>query len=72
MHNLYLDAIAMVSVFGKPDLFITVTCNPKWTEITSNLLPQQMAHQRPDIVSRVFNQKLLAIIEEISVKNVFG
>jgi len=29
----YQDAMAIVSKFGKPDLFITMTCNPKWREI---------------------------------------
>ena len=33
----YQDAIAMVREFGKPDLFITFTCNPKWREISENL-----------------------------------
>jgi hypothetical protein len=34
----YLDAMAIVRAFGKPDLFITMTCNPKWEDITSNLI----------------------------------
>jgi hypothetical protein len=29
----YQDAMAIVSKFGKPDLFIIMTCNPKWREI---------------------------------------
>jgi hypothetical protein len=28
MHKLYQDGMAIVRVFGKPDLFITITCNP--------------------------------------------
>ena len=28
------DAIAMSTKFGHPDIFITMTCNPKWDEIT--------------------------------------
>ena len=34
-HNFqnYQDAMATVRCFGKPDLFITFTCNPKWREI---------------------------------------
>lgn len=34
----YLDAMAIVRAFGKPDLFLTITCNPKWEDITKNLL----------------------------------
>jgi len=37
----YQDAMAIVSKFGKPDLFITMTCNPKWREIEENLLQGQ-------------------------------
>ena len=32
------DAMSYVRKFGRPDLFITVTTNPNWEEITSNLL----------------------------------
>lgn len=28
-HQLYQDAMAMVQKYGRPDLFITFTCNPK-------------------------------------------
>ena len=33
-HQLYQDAMAIVCCFGKPDFFITFTCNPKWKEIS--------------------------------------
>ena len=29
MYQLYQDAMSIVSHFGKPDLFVTFTCNPK-------------------------------------------
>jgi hypothetical protein len=41
MREQYQDAMAMVRAYGKPDLFVTVTCNPKWQEITRELLPGQ-------------------------------
>ena len=50
MHQLYLDTMAIVAKFGKLDAFLTFTCNPKWREITENLLPGQHAHERPDLV----------------------
>ena len=37
MHCRYLDNIALVQQFGKPDLFIAMTCNPKWKEIQDEL-----------------------------------
>ena len=38
MQQNFQDAMAIVREFGKPDLFITFTCNPSWPEITENLL----------------------------------
>ena len=26
----YMDAMALVQCFGKPDIFLTMTCNPNW------------------------------------------
>ena len=56
MKQEYQDAMAIVSAKGKPDLFVTMTCNPKWKEIQDNLLPGQSASDCPDLVSRVFKQ----------------
>ncbi|GFS98755.1 helitron_like_N domain-containing protein [Trichonephila clavipes] len=33
------DAMAYVRHYGRPDLFITFTCNPAWDEIQELLLP---------------------------------
>ncbi|RCV16194.1 hypothetical protein SETIT_3G118400v2, partial [Setaria italica] len=33
----YLDAMALVRKYGKPDIFLTMTCNPNWEEITNEL-----------------------------------
>ena len=62
MHQKYQDAMAVVAKLGKPDLFLTFTCNPKWPEITDNLLPAQNASDRPDLVSRVFKMKFDACL----------
>ncbi|XP_063990617.1 uncharacterized protein LOC135169496 [Diachasmimorpha longicaudata] len=68
----YQDAMAIVRKFGKPDLFITMTCNPNWIEIKENLLPGQTASDRPDIVSRVFDIKKEELIKDVIKKNLFG
>ncbi|XP_044005456.1 uncharacterized protein LOC122850362 [Aphidius gifuensis] len=49
----YQDAMAIVRKFGKPDLFITMTCNLNWREIKENILHGQTASDRPDIVLRI-------------------
>jgi hypothetical protein len=43
MSQLYQDAMAKVCKFGKPNLFVTFTSNPKWKEITDALLLGQTA-----------------------------
>ncbi|CAE1312479.1 unnamed protein product [Acanthosepion pharaonis] len=34
MHERTQDAMTYVRHYGRPDLFVTFTCNPKWVEIT--------------------------------------
>src|SRR5437879_11052764 len=72
MWQLYQDAMAIVRYCGKPDLFITMTCNPLWPEITANLLPGQSAQDRPDLVSRVFKLKLNELLLDLTKRNFFG
>lgn len=67
-----MDAMAIVRTFGKPTLFITITCNPKWPEITEALLPGQKAEDRPDLVARVFHLKLERIVREVTKDGIFG
>ncbi len=65
MGQLYQDAMAKVRKFGKPDFFVTFTCNPKWKEIIDTLLPWQSAKDHPELVTRVFNLKLDALLKDI-------
>ncbi len=65
MGQLYQDAMAKVRKFGKPDLFVTFTCNRKWKEITDALLLGQIAKDRLELVTRVFNLKLDALLKDI-------
>eukprot|EP00877_Chromochloris_zofingiensis_P005850 jgi/Chrzof1/15266/UNPLg00663.t1 len=72
MHQLYQDSMAKVRCFGKPDLFITMTCNPKWQEITDELKPRESANDRPDLVTRVCRMKLNALLKDLLTRNVLG
>ena len=72
MHEYAQDALTYVRHYGRPDLFITCTCNPTWDEIKDHLLPGQMASDRPDILARVFRQKLKTMIDLIVKCQVFG
>ncbi|XP_018577277.1 uncharacterized protein LOC108915665 [Anoplophora glabripennis] len=64
--------MAIVARYGKPDLFITFTCNPRWPEIRDNLEGRQKWEHRPDLVCRVFKRKLDAFIDDIVHKQIYG
>src|SRR5436190_23119764 len=64
--------MAIVDHFGKPDLFVTFTCNPKWQEVTRELLPHQSASDRPDLTARVFHMKLQELLLDLCEKHCLG
>ncbi|PAV76155.1 hypothetical protein WR25_25064 [Diploscapter pachys] len=68
----YQDSMAMVRRYGKPHMFVTFTCNPKWSEITRNLMPGNTVLDEPDLVDRVFNQKLDELMDDLTKKQYFG
>lgn len=72
MQEYIQDAMTYVREYGRPCLFITFTCNPKWPEITNLLLPGQNAIHRHDITARVFKQKLKSLMSFITKLHVFG
>ncbi|GAA0167974.1 hypothetical protein LIER_22798 [Lithospermum erythrorhizon] len=57
--------MALVQEFGQPDLFVTMTYNPNWLEIKEHLQPGEEAHNRPDLLARVFKAKLSILHEKI-------
>ena len=51
----FLDSMTICQNFGKPDIFLTMTCNPHWKEIAENINENENAIDRPDIITRVFH-----------------
>ncbi|XP_060202830.1 uncharacterized protein LOC132631247 [Lycium barbarum] len=72
MRRRYMDAIALVQHFGKPDIFLTMTCNPSWPEIEDLLLPTDEVQNRPDLISRTFKAKVEELKSDIVKKGIFG
>jgi hypothetical protein len=62
MMQAYQDAMAIVRALGIPDVFLTFTCNPNWPEIQLELHEGQTAADRPDLVTRVFQMKMKALL----------
>ena len=48
-HMQFLDAMAICRKFGRPEYFVTMTCNPKWPEILAELRPGQSPEDRPEV-----------------------
>ncbi|KAG5550493.1 hypothetical protein RHGRI_015459 [Rhododendron griersonianum] len=72
MFEIFQDSMAITRYNHHPDIFLTMTANPKWPEISSALLPHQTAVDRPDLVARVFELKRKALMKEIDKNKVFG
>jgi hypothetical protein len=53
MQHRFLDAVAIIQQFGKPNYYIAIICNPYWEEIISRLEPEKTPQDRPDLVARV-------------------
>ncbi|GAA0169078.1 hypothetical protein LIER_23635 [Lithospermum erythrorhizon] len=72
LRNRYLDSIALVQEFGRPDIFLTITCNPNWQEIKERLQQGEEAQNRPDLCARVFKAKLCILNDKILNGEIFG
>lgn len=66
MQQLYQDAMALVTRFGKPSYFLTMTANPNWPEIQNELEYGQTASDRPDLVARVFHLKFHEMLDDVT------
>ena len=66
------DIIATSNQIGHPDIFLTMTCNPNWPEITRALLPNQTPQDRTDLCARVFRLKMKDLMSLVIDEKVFG
>lgn len=72
LHEYTQDAFSYVRIYGRPDLFLTFTCNPSWKEITDELIPGQRPTDRHDIIARVFRQKVQKFVALLTKGYIFG
>ncbi|XP_010669706.1 uncharacterized protein LOC104886876 [Beta vulgaris subsp. vulgaris] len=54
MKKRYLNAMSLVQRYGKPDLFIIMTCNVNWPEIKKELAVGEEAQNRPNWLQGFF------------------
>lgn len=75
MQQHYQDAMAIMRHVGRRDLFITMTCNPKWKELLAVLehFPSGTTpNDIPIITVRLFYAKFLSLLDDIEIQNLFG
>ncbi|KAJ0522340.1 putative DNA helicase [Helianthus annuus] len=74
MYKHYQDALAICRVYGNPQYFITFTCNVRWPEIKRalNRVHCANAHDRPDLIARVFRLKVESLTKFLRSKKPFG
>ena len=75
--NIYMrqkmnDILAISNAVSHPDVFITMTCNPYWSEVQSELIRGQKAVDRPDLCNRVFRMKLKLLLKHRKENEPFG
>jgi hypothetical protein len=68
----FLDAMTLVQQFGKPNYFVTMTCNPYWEEVGRELFLGQTPQDRPELVARVYRSKLHNLHDCLIKKKPFG
>jgi len=66
----YHDAIHMAAVLGNPHLFITMTANPQWPEVTALLRDGESASTRLDVMARVFDMKRRELLRMLGGKDI--
>lgn len=71
-HEKIQDAMTYVRHYGRPDLFITLTCNPRDPTIVNLLEEGQTAAARHDVVSRVFHLRVKLFNHLLRRGEIFG
>ncbi|KAK9049762.1 hypothetical protein SSX86_031269, partial [Deinandra increscens subsp. villosa] len=69
----FLDAMSLCKWYGYPDLFITITCNPRWPEVVRILEDTTLnPDDRPCLLCRMFKMKLESLMKDLKEKATFG
>ncbi|GBN09691.1 hypothetical protein AVEN_194352-1 [Araneus ventricosus] len=72
MYEYAQGAMAYVEPYAHPNLFITFTCNTACLEIKEELAHGQSPVDRHDLITRVFRQKLIKLIDNITKLCFYG
>jgi hypothetical protein len=68
----YAECMTICSENGPVDLLLTYTLNPDCPEMHEMLQPGQKWQDRPDVVARLFIDKLEELIKDVTERHVLG
>ncbi|NEL52376.1 hypothetical protein G3V67_24155, partial [Escherichia coli] len=57
MFEIFQDSMAITRYNQHPNIFLTMTVNPSWPEISGTLLAHQHSSNWPNIITHVFEMK---------------
>ncbi|XP_022885426.1 uncharacterized protein LOC111401769 [Olea europaea var. sylvestris] len=67
-----MDGMALVQRYGKPDVFLTITCNPNWPEIEQELRHNDEKQNRPYLLTRIFRAKFEELKNDLFRRHILG
>jgi hypothetical protein len=68
----YANCMTICREIGKPDVLVTFTMDPDCPELKYMLRPDQTWYDAPDIVCRLFIDKLKEFVKDLTEKEVLG
>ena len=68
LRKLTSNALHVLSTHDKPHIFLTLTCNSKWSEIDETVKRNQTALCGAEITNFVFHQRLQTLIDHFKKK----
>lgn len=72
MQRGFNDGVAIAREYGTPTFFLTVTTNPNWPAIKTNLGPDIKYQDRPDLVCRCFRCVRREIWKDVEERGKLG
>lgn len=56
----------LVQKYERSYIFLTITCDPSWPEIKSELFSVKEAHNTADLFTRTFHAKLIELKNDVT------
>lgn len=65
MFEIFQDSMSITCFFRYPDIFETMTANPRWREISEFLMEGQASKDCRDLIAHMFKIKKKSLLHDI-------